>query len=74
MTPSEKCPHVFLAGDGEVIGGMEGAHALDAGWYFWDEVGQNHHGPYESEAIAIDKLDEYGRTFLGSSNAPTAPN
>lgn len=35
----------------------------DPGWYFWDETADRT-GPYETEAIAREKLDEYCRLYL----------
>ena len=33
------------------------------GWYFWDEVGQICYGPYETAAIAEEKIKEYAKTL-----------
>jgi hypothetical protein len=33
------------------------------GWYFWDEVGQNCYGPYNTALEAEMAVDEYAKTL-----------
>lgn len=32
-------------------------------WYFWDETWSHLHGPFDTEAIAREKLREYCETL-----------
>ena len=34
------------------------------GWYFWDEAGQEQHGPYKDIEETKSMMDEYCKKFL----------
>lgn len=38
----------------------------DGKWYFWDEVWVDRYGPYDTEAEARAKLDQYTKEVLNA--------
>ena len=56
----------FCHGDGASLEGdkcyhCEGIGGYPEGWYFWNEVWADRHGPYKSEEEVNEKCREYAR-------------
>jgi hypothetical protein len=43
-------------------------HEEDGQWYFWDETWASRYGPYKTESIANNELEDYCKYYLGNNN------